>query len=320
MLDSIPYLECPHPDNTKITLEYFEGIETIPYLSSDNTVELHQHDFYEMALILRGTCQHFYRGTYTPLIPGDLFLIPPNQPHSYRFQDNISICNCQFYPDILSPELERFVADIEYVALQEKTSARKRMQDMKTYRQSGERISLHHAGDINSQGIIHLNHTEQQAIFSEMQDMMEEQRIQKFGFARIKQMLLEHILIQVKRVQMAQFESRTPEPTWKDEMIDSVLSMIEHDISQVYDFNKIAQSQNITTSYFRSIFKSITGLSPVEYLNRVRILRALDLLQSTELPITEIALLVGFDDPNYFSRMFKRFLGYSPRHFRTSTT
>ncbi|MBQ8145062.1 MAG: AraC family transcriptional regulator [Butyricicoccus sp.] len=320
MSKSIPYLECPHPDETHIALEYYEGVDSIRFLEEDHSVALHQHDFYEMVLILRGTCQHFYRGSYIPLIPGDLFLIPPNRPHSYRFQENITICNCQFYPDILTPELEQIVADIEYVALQEKTSARKRMQDMKTYRQSGEKISLRYVGDINSQGIIHLGQTERQAIFGELQDMLEEQRSQKFGFSRVKQMLLEHMLIQIKRVQMAQFESRTPEPTWKDEMVDAVLGMIESDLSLSYDFNKIAKSQNITTSYFRSIFKSITGLSPIEYLNRVRILRALDLLQTTELPITEIALKVGFNDPNYFSRLFKRILGYSPRHFRTTAS
>lgn len=105
----IPYLDCQQPDQSRITLEIFRNAEDIPYLVQNNAVAIHQHKFYEMVLILRGSCQHFYRGLNIPLIPGDLFLVPPDQPHSYRFHENISLCNCQFYRDALGPTPENFL-------------------------------------------------------------------------------------------------------------------------------------------------------------------------------------------------------------------
>ena len=93
---AIPYLDCPHPDGSGITLECYDSLSQIRFLEDQSTVRLHQHDFYEMVLILRGSCRHFYRNVYVPLMPGDLFLIPPNRPHSYRFHESIAMCNCQF--------------------------------------------------------------------------------------------------------------------------------------------------------------------------------------------------------------------------------
>ncbi len=312
----IPYLDCLHPDNSHITLEIYHDAPSIRFLDGNNTVALHQHRFYEMVLILRGSCQHFYRNSRIPLIPGDLFLVPPDQPHSYHFQENISLCNCQFYREALGPTPEQFVSDIEYVALQQKNTSRKRLQDMQAFRDAGGDISLWHAGDINGQGIIHLDRTARDFIASQMQNMLNEQNEQKFGFERVKQMLLEHVLIQIKRVQMSQFESRDRDATWKDDMVDAVLSMMEKDITRNYDFHAIARAQNISITYFRSIFKSITGLSPVEYLNRVRILRALELLQTTTFSVSEVGERVGFYDTNYFSRLFKKVIGYPPSYFK----
>ena len=126
----VPYLDCPHPDSSGITLEYYDSLPKIRFLEDGTTVKLHRHDFYEMVLILRGSCRHFYRSTYIPLMPGDLFLIPPDQPHSYRFHDSIAMCNCQFYRRILEHEPEQFIVDIEYTALQQKMPMRKRFEDI----------------------------------------------------------------------------------------------------------------------------------------------------------------------------------------------
>ena len=78
----------------------------------------------------------------------------------------------------------------------------------------------------------------------------------------------------------------------------------------------IAKKQGISISYFRMIFKRHTGLSPIEYMNRVRMLQALQLLQTTQNSITDIAEQVGIHDPNYFTRIFKKLLGYPPSYFK----
>ena len=64
------------------------------------------------------------------------------------------------------------------------------------------------------------------------------------------------------------------------------------------------------------VFRKATGQTPIEYLVRLRIQRAMDMLRNTDLTVTEIALEVGFNDSNYFTRQFRRILGESPRSFR----
>lgn len=315
----VPYLDCPHPDQSGITLEKYESLSQIRFLEEDAAaVRLHQHVFYEMVLILRGSCRHFYRANYIPLIPGDLFLIPPDQPHSYRFHDSIAMCNCQFYRDILEQEPEQFVADIEYTALQKKTPSFKRFQDIQAvWADSDNRIPLDHVGNINSQGIIHLSRTEQNYISGLFDQILLEQDEQKFGFERMKKTLLETILIQLKRVQMNQFEHMEPSQSWQAEMVDTILNQIERDITAEYDFNRIAKKQGISISYFRMIFKNRTGLSPVEYVNRVRVLQALQLFQTTQDSVADVAEQVGIHDPNYFARIFKKLIGFPPSYFKS---
>ncbi len=316
----IPYFDRPHPDSSGISLEWFEHISEIPYLGSDGSVAMHRHSFYEMVLILRGSCRHSYRGSEIPLIPGDLFLVPPGIPHSYRFSDNISICNCQFEPEVLDSQSRQFVSDISYTALQQKSSTAQRLADVRAHWKEDAALSVRHIGNINGQGIIHLGRAEQARIAQMLSDILCEQKEQHFAFPRMKQMLLGQMLVQIKRVQMHQFDQIEQSASWQDEMVNAIMSEIEHDLTADYDFNEIARAQNISISYFRLIFKNITGLSPVEYLNRVRILRALELLQTTQTPIAEIAAAVGILDPNYFSRLFKKIIGYPPRYFKSIGT
>ena len=57
---------------------------------------------------------------------------------------------------------------------------------------------------------------------------------------------------------------------------------------------------------------------PTEYLNRYRISKSLDLLRSTDLSVTEIALSAGFGSASYYAETFRQHLGKSPREFRNS--
>ena len=64
------------------------------------------------------------------------------------------------------------------------------------------------------------------------------------------------------------------------------------------------------------MFKQFTGLTPVEYIKNVRLAKAAELLRSPELSVAQVAMEVGFEDPNYFSRQFKQVLGMSPSSFQ----
>ena len=69
------------------------------------------------------------------------------------------------------------------------------------------------------------------------------------------------------------------------------------------------------TSLMRT-FGQIMGRSPTDHLIRLRVSKAQELLRRTTLPVTEIALAVGFCDGNYLARQFRRITGTSPSEYR----
>lgn len=78
----------------------------------------------------------------------------------------------------------------------------------------------------------------------------------------------------------------------------------------------ICRQALMSTSYFSQMFKQETGETFVEYLTRVRMAKAKELLEATPLKLYEIAAQVGYSDPNYFSLAFKKHAGLSPREYR----
>jgi signal transduction histidine kinase/AraC-like DNA-binding protein/DNA-binding response OmpR family regulator/ABC-type sugar transport system substrate-binding protein len=79
---------------------------------------------------------------------------------------------------------------------------------------------------------------------------------------------------------------------------------------------EIANAIGVSENYLTHIFGRELGLSPWQYLNRYRIKQARDLLRRTSDSITAVALQVGFNDPAYFSRVFRKQVGVSPSAYR----
>lgn len=82
------------------------------------------------------------------------------------------------------------------------------------------------------------------------------------------------------------------------------------------DVDAVCRYVNYSRYYFSRCFKEIQGMSIMEYINKVRLDRAIYLLNHTELTVIEVAKSVGFDDPFYFSRKFKAYTGVPPSRFK----
>lgn len=78
----------------------------------------------------------------------------------------------------------------------------------------------------------------------------------------------------------------------------------------------IAQNTNANKYYMAHVFKTETGFSPMQYVNRRRIGEAQNLLISTKLSITDIAVQVGYNDSNYFQKVFHKNVGITPGYYR----
>ncbi|HUX52042.1 MAG TPA: response regulator [Spirochaetia bacterium] len=90
------------------------------------------------------------------------------------------------------------------------------------------------------------------------------------------------------------------------------LTIIREKFSEPIQLSSIADECQITPSYLCRLFNENLGTPFVEYLTRFRIEQAKILLRDRSLPVKEAANLVGFRDANYFSRIFRRYVGVSP--------
>ena len=94
------------------------------------------------------------------------------------------------------------------------------------------------------------------------------------------------------------------------------VALLRKEWNQNEKMKKYADACGISESGFYALFKQWSGNSPVDYRNNIRMNAAKSMLENTNMQISEISFSVGFDDQYYFSRIFKKLTGVSPRAFR----
>lgn len=99
-------------------------------------------------------------------------------------------------------------------------------------------------------------------------------------------------------------------------LIDRAGKYIEANYSQDLTLEEVAQQVYLSPCYFSRLFKQIKGLNFIDYLTRIRLKAAKELLLKTNLPVAEIATRVGYHDARYFGQVFKKQEGYTPSVFR----
>ena len=100
-------------------------------------------------------------------------------------------------------------------------------------------------------------------------------------------------------------------------LIQKAVIFIESDLSADLSLKNLSSLLNISASYLSTLFKKETGITITEYVNRKRIRHAAHLLATTHLQVQSIALHCGIPDVNYFSKLFKKHLGRSPKDYRS---
>ena len=103
----------------------------------------------------------------------------------------------------------------------------------------------------------------------------------------------------------------------KLDKINRTIKYIDDNYSGNITTGMLADRLHISEGHFCHIFKEIVGKSAKEYLIEIRLQKATDLIRTTDLAITEIAFSCGFSDSNYFSRLFKKYIGCAPTSYRS---
>lgn len=152
-------------------------------------------------------------------------------------------------------------------------------------------------------------HPDMELLFEECCDLI---RHESYGFRERASLKLMEIVVNAHLKIHSQKLTQSP----YDSLIRKACSQMIEYIDAPFDSNEFSLSNGVSHTSFRRHFKAKAGMSPVQYLLDLRIKKAKRLIMETVLPINNIAEECGFDNPLYFSRLFKQRVGVSPLNKR----
>lgn len=252
---------------------------------------MHTHDFHEIVVVYQGEGTHVSADEEFHLMAGDVISIKPGQEHGYKDIKSLILMNVLVRPSFLAGGAEGILGTSGYADLflpQERMAEAERMR-AKHFRMT--RMELF----------------EVRAVLETIQQEMSEQQMLWREEVVIH---LKHLLVMLLRAYNGSRQGRGQ--TGASRLIDYV----EMHYTKNITMQDLMDVSNMSGSTVIRAFKRITGRTPSEFQMWQRVLSAMSELADTQKDITHIAFDMGFNDSNYFSRCFKKFVHISPREYR----
>ena len=129
--------------------------------------------------------------------------------------------------------------------------------------------------------------------------------------------ILASLLVEIARLNRRSEEERVEEEKGKlTNMITRVQDFVSYHYMEDIKVEDLAKSCHISETHFRRVFTSYMKMSPLEYINTVRINTACELLETTDAPVADVAHKCGFTTNSTFNRNFKQLMGVTPLEWR----
>ena len=245
---------------------------------SDWHSTLHTHPFTELFYVVDGKGEFNIQGQRFPVKPNDFVIINPQVEHT----------------ELSSPDepLEYIVLGINGLSFSNLTPVS----------EGGHPFSFFNLRD------------EQKDILRYLNAMVQEATSQSMSYELVCHNLLEILLIKILRHQHFDLEVGKQSKATKDiSFIKHYLETYYHESIQLED---LASMTHLSRFYISHSFKKEIGMSPMEYLIAIRIKESKILLRTTNYSISQVADIVGFTTPTYFSKQFRKSTGISPTDYR----
>ncbi len=258
-------------------------------LMQDNLGQ-HDHHFFELAYVAAGTAKHTLNGTSGTLQPGDYFFIDYGSYHSYEQVQDLDLINCLFLPEFIDETLqgcESLDALLHACMI--------RYHRMTIGESWADRIFHDRDGQIG-----HL-----------LTGMVEEYKNQKLGSTEIFRCRLTEILIHTLRTLV-----QPKRPHSDSTIINEVLHFADAYYHETINLQKFCEQKHYNLSYISRRFKQETGMTFRDYVQKIRIEKCCELLAGSDMPVGDIARIVGYEDVQFFHSVFKKFLHMTPREYR----
>jgi AraC-like DNA-binding protein len=253
---------------------------------------LHSHEFNELVLIVSGRGRHLTERGDHPIEAGDVFAIRGDMRHGYADVEQMGLVNILFSPRRLRLPLNDLGNVPGYHAL---FRLEPRMRDRSGFR---NRFRLTPDRLSEATRIVAL--------------LQEELNARRPGYRFLATGHLMNLIGFVSRC-CSIVESREERPLMQ---MSRLLSYLEERFHEPLTVQQLTGVAGMSESTLMRSFRRLLGRSPIDYLIRLRVSKACELLQHGDLRITEVAYECGFGDSNYFSRQFRKVTGQTPRDYR----
>lgn len=250
----------------------------------------HHHEFHEMVLVLEGRASHLTIDGKYPISRGNFYLVKPGQVHTYEDVVALKIVNILYHPEMLNLPLWDLPSAPGY----------------HSFFEMGPRLR----GKFRQQNGIHLQGPDLALIEARLRLMERLQSERSLGWRHA--MTAEWMAL---LGQIAQFKSQERLSHPVDDL-GRIFQYIEGHYPGTIRQKDLADCAGISVSKLQRLMKSAMAMSPMSALNQVRLEKAAERLRHEDASVGEIASAVGFNDSNYFSKLFSRAFGTTPRDYR----
>lgn len=253
---------------------------------------LHGHDFTELVVVRHGTALHEVGGHAFPLRRGDVLVIPLGQPHGYNEVRELGLTNIMFraaelpLPHALFDRLPGYHALFNAEPL---------------WRRQG------HFHDH-----LHLEENRLILLLGLVDQLTQELRAAAPVREIMGTALLTQILVQLARWYQPHSAPQTRPPHLQGQLHAYLVAHLDQPLTLEY----LAKQLHISPRTLQRHCRQLLGRTPLQYLTELRIAKACQLLQETDLPVATVGQKVGLPEANYFARTFRQYRGVSPREYR----
>lgn len=260
----------------------------------EGCLPLHGHDFLEIFYIERGKGYHILNNTKTCVQEGDLIFLSYHSIHTLEaITDDFTWINLSFYPEFIDKSLINEFNSSEIIKL----SVFK---------------SMFEDSAVTATGILVKNAKEE--FYPIFQQMEEEYKNKKYGYVQILKYDLLIVLTKIFRDLKGQNDF--PDELNNNKIINLVMEELGNNLSGEFNLETFAKKVYMSPKYFSRFFKQSVGMTFMEFLQRQRINKACELLDQTDLSISDIMQRVGYSDGKSFYMIFKRYKGVTPSVYR----
>lgn len=245
----------------------------------------HQHKYFELVYVLRGTAKRKLSDALVTVSAGDYYVANPRSAHGYEDLQDLEVVNCLFLPEYI----DRALTDCPSISAL-----------------LSNRI-LRFGVPVDISIADRVFHDTDGSVRRIIRNMEREYADCRTGHMEMLRCYLTQVLVHAARA----CETRVPHET-----VTKVMEYLKNHYAEPLSLGTLSQLVGYTPQYLSSLFSNEVGMSIQVFLQRMRVEEACKLLAGTGMSVAEIAASVGYQDTRHFSKVFVRHQTISPKEYR----